>query len=288
MLNDHPYYPNVLITCDDLASEIDRNTYVVIEVDLDPDSYDQGHIPGALRWDWKSQLRNNVTSEALDKEAFEALMQSTGISIDTPVVFYGDNNNWFACWAFWLMKLYGHENVWILDGGPRKWFADGHPVSDQATSPRPPSEYRACSPDMSLKATTQDIFESFFNPKTHRLLDVRSAAEYRGNLAGPGPGLEPTCQIAGHIPTAINIPWNLNCNADGTFKSPEELRSLYRSFDIVPELSVITYCAIGERASLSWFVLKHLLEYTVVMNYESSMSRWSCIPNAPIVQGDAA
>jgi len=142
--------------------------------------------------------------------------------------------------------------------------------------------------DLRLKATTETIFESFFNPETHRLLDVRSSAEYVGRISSPGVGMDSKCAVAGHIPTAINVPWNLNCNADGTFKSPEELKTVYASFDVQPEMQVVTYCAIGERASLSWFVLKHLLGYPVVLNYDRSMSHWSRMSNAPIVQGDAA
>jgi thiosulfate/3-mercaptopyruvate sulfurtransferase len=203
------------------------------------------------------------------------------------VVLYGDNNNWFACWAFWLMRMFGHKNVRLLDGGLRAWLKDGLPLStDLPVFPAVP--YEASEPCFESKAVTEDIFTAFFSPQTHCLLDVRSAGEYQGQILSPGVGTEAKCAVAGHIPTAINVPWNLNCNRDGTFKSPDDLRALYRSFGISQEKTVITYCAIGERSSLSWFVLKHLLRYEVVMNYDRSMSQWSRMTNAPIEKGAAA
>ncbi|MBC8065049.1 MAG: sulfurtransferase [Chlorobia bacterium] len=287
-MSKHQHYPDVLLTTEEAACQLDQKTHVFVEVDLDSETFSQGHIPGAFVWNWETQLRDQTTGDPLSRKDFEVLMGAAGISNETKVVLYGDNNNWFACWAFWLMKLYGHEQVWLLDGGPRKWLSESRPISQKRSEFPVPATYHAQEPNLSLKATTEKVFESFFNPKTYRLLDVRSSAEFAGTLRGPGPGMDPTCQVAGHIPTSINIPWNLNCNADGTFKSPDELRSMYASFDIQPEMNVITYCAIGERASLSWFVLKHLLGYGAVMNYSSSMAQWSCIPNAPIVQGQAA
>ncbi len=276
------------MTCEALESALDSGEIIAVEVDIDPESYKQGHVPGAQTWDWQTQLRDQETKDLLKPEAFAALMSATGISNDSKVVLYGDNNNWFACWAYWLLKLYGHKNVWILDGGARKWMSEGRSASLAEPEKPSPGTYVAEVVNTSNRATTENVFESFFNPMTHRLLDVRSAAEYKGSLGGPGPGMAPTCQVTGHIPNAINIPWNLNCNSDGTFKAREELLAIYASFDILPEMNVITYCAIGERSSLSWFVLKELLAYDVVTNYDRSMSQWSCMANAPIVQGEAA
>jgi len=282
----HPYYPEVLVPCDEVALAVARGARLV-EVDLDPAAYEHGHIPGAIRWDWSAQLRNQGTEEILNVAEFESLMGVSGISKDTEVLLYGDNNNWFACWAFWLMQLYGHENVKLVDGGSKKWLRDQRALSLEPTAVSR-STYKSRGLDVTNKASIEDIFASFFNPSDSRLVDVRSSAEYIGQISGPGDGAGATCEVAGHIPTAINIPWNLNCNEDATFKSPDELRSLYASFDIRPEMCVITYCAIGERASLSWFVLKHLLGYRVVMNYDRSMAQWGRLANSAVVTGKAA
>ncbi len=281
----HPIYPEVLVTTDQVADIIGNPSYKIIEVDMDPEAYTQGHIPGAIGWDWEKQLRDQETQEILTPEQFSQLLGESGVSENDNVVVYGDNNNWFACWAYWLLYMAGHQSVWVMDGGARKWFAEGRLVS-QAQPPIQPSNYAVPQFDLSDKASTESVFESFFSPATHRLVDVRSSSEYSGHDLGPA-GVEARCAIGGHIPTAINIPWNLNCNPDGTFKSPEELRELYASFDVNANNTVITYCAIGERASLSWFVLKRLLGHSMVMNYDRSMSQWSRIANAPIV-GDRA
>lgn len=282
----HPYYPSVLVQCADYE-ELVAEGYQFIQVDMDPEAYDQGHVPSAIQWSWAEQLRNPSTGEILNKEEFEQLMGDSGLKPKTPIIVYGDNNNWFACWAFWLMTLYGHENVRVLDGGLRKWLSSGSPVSTEAPKVTP-TTYSARDLDTTDRATTEDIFSTFFSPESSCLIDVRSSAEYEGRLSGPGHGKESTCAVAGHIPTAINVPWNLNCNVDGTFKCPEELRALYNSFHVYPEMQVITYCAIGERASLAWFVLKELLGYKVVMNYDRSMAHWSRIANAPLETGEAA
>ena len=282
----HAHYPDVLVAGENVMNLISAGARP-IQVDLDPEAYCQGHIPGATSWDWEKKLRNQSSLEILSKREFEVLMEESGITPSTLVILYGDNNNWFACWAFWMMHLYGHTNVRLIDGGMRKWINSGHPLdAEEPTFPK--TEYQAADAALESKASIENIFESFFNPDTHRLLDVRSAAEFQGKLMSPGVGTQAKCEIAGHIPTAINVPWNLNCNVDGTFKTPEELRALYACFDILPEMNVITYCAIGERASLSWFVLKHLIGYNVVMNYDRSMAQWSRIANAPISTGEAA
>ncbi len=284
----HPHYPNALVTGADLDMNLGDPGLKVIEVDFDESAYAQGHLPNAFRWLWSSQLRNSATEEILTREEFEALMSASGIRADDTVVVYGDENNWFACWAYWLCKLYGHDRVFVLDGGTRKWLTDGRRMELGAEPFPTPSDYRADEANPAYKASVENIFEAFFNPATHRLLDVRSSSEFEGRLLGPGVGKEATCALGGHIPTAINVPWNLNCDEDGCFKEPGELRDLYRSFNVIPENHVITYCAIGERASLSWFVLHELLGYPMVMNYDRSMAQWSRMANAPIVQGEAA
>jgi thiosulfate/3-mercaptopyruvate sulfurtransferase len=283
---NHPFYSNSLVECTEVEELLNAGARPV-QIDIDPEAYDQGHLPGAIPWHWETQLRNPETQQILTKVQFEELMAASGIEPDTKVLLYGDNNNWFACWGFWLMKLYGHENVWLLDGGLRKWLSSGCPVTDEKPVYQQTS-YTAKECDLSNKATTENIFGAFFDPAGQALIDVRSSAEFEGRLRSPGAGMEAKCSIAGHIPNAINIPWNLNCKADGTFKDPDELSPLYESFGVTRDKSVITYCAIGERSSLGWFVLKYLLDYKVVMNYDQSMAQWCRLPNAPIEVGAAA
>jgi thiosulfate/3-mercaptopyruvate sulfurtransferase len=281
----HPYYPDALVSKEEISELVAGGTQLV-QVDLDPAAYGDGHLPGAVSWHWETQLRNQSTQEILNKEEYELLLGSSGISRDTPVVLYGDNNNWFACWALWLMHLYGHENVRLLDGGLSAWLKAGYPLTNELPVIHPVT-YVASEANLEDKASTEHIFGAFFDQETFCLLDVRSSAEYQGQITSAGIGADSKCDIAGHIPTAVNVPWNLNCNEDGTFKSPDELQRLYSSFRVVPEKSVITYCAIGERASLSWFVLKNLLGYPVVMNYDRSMAQWSRIKNAPVERSAA-
>jgi thiosulfate/3-mercaptopyruvate sulfurtransferase len=281
-MNPHPIYPHALMTTEAVAEAMHDSTYRLIEVDMDPGAYYEAHIPGAIGWDWEQQLRDRITHELLTPEEFTQLLCLSGISRETKVVLYGDNHNWFACWAYWMFYMIGHKHVWLMDGGTDKWFAEGRPVN-QILPDIEPAAYGDIEFDFSNKAATEQVFEAFFSPKTHRLVDVRSQAEYQGIRRGPL-GVEPRCAVAGHIPTAINIPWNVNCNADGTFKKAEDLRELYEGYDITAKNIVITYCAIGERASLSWFVLKQLLGFGIVMNYDRSMAQWSRLENAPLVQ----
>jgi len=281
----HPHFPKVLATTSELESLLDSDV-VVVEVDIDPEAYDFGHVPGAIKWDWSNDLRNPETQEVISEEQFQALMVRSGISNDTPVILYGDNNGWFACWAYWVMKSFGHESVRMLDGGANKWFNEQRPLSEDEVN-RTPSEYRVSPIDRTFQASSSDVLKAIFDQEAHRILDVRSKAEYRGELLGPGVGMPETCAVGGHVPSALSIPWNDNCRADGTFKCPNELRAMYQDAGVTEEHSIITYCAIGERASLSWFVLHELLGYDV-KNFDRSMSFWSRLPNAPVVQGEAA
>jgi thiosulfate/3-mercaptopyruvate sulfurtransferase len=286
-MKTHPFYPDVLVSKEHVFDLVKEGAHLV-QVDLDPAAFGHGHVPGAASWNWKTQLRNSETHEAITKEETAALLGATGIGPDTPVILYGDNNNWFACWALWLMRMYGHQNVRLLDGGLRTWIAAGFPLSSETTPIEAVPYQSNAEPDLKNKAVTEDVFAAFFSPQTHCLVDVRSSAEFEGRILSAGLGTEDTCEVAGHIPNAINVPWNLNCKSDGTFKAPNELNELYASFGISPDKTVITYCAIGERASLSWFVLKLLLGYTVVLNYDRSMAYWSQLANAPIQKGVAA
>ncbi len=282
----HPIYPEHLVTTDAVAEVLGDPEYRIIEVDMDPEAYAEGHLQGAILWDWERQLRDEQTHEILSPSRFAQLLETSGITPDHRIILYGDNNNWFACWAYWLLHMFGHRRVWLMDGGSRKWFAECRRVTTDI--PRVTrGVYTEAEFDRVDKASIETVFESFFCPKTHRLIDVRSSSEFSGKLKGPA-GLEARCATAGRIPTSINIPWNLNCNGDGTFKVPGELLSLYESFDVLSDNTIITYCAIGERASLSWFVLRMLLEYKVVMNYDRSMAEWSRLANAPMITSNAA
>ncbi|MBS1701270.1 MAG: sulfurtransferase [Armatimonadetes bacterium] len=281
----HPHFPDVLATTSELEALLGSDV-VVVEVDVDPVAYDHGHVPGARQWDWAMDLRDPATEEVIDEAGFRVLMERTGIGNGTPVVLYGDNNGWFACWAYWIMKSYGHNDVRILDGGANKWLAERRPLSTDAPS-FVPTSYEVQQADHDYQATSTDVMKAMLAPDSSRILDVRSKAEYRGELLGPGVGMPETCAVGGHIPTALNVPWDLNCGADGSFKSPEELKALYAQYGVSGEQSIITYCAIGERASLSWFVLHELLGYEA-KNYDRSMSYWSRLPNAPVVEGEAA
>jgi len=277
---------NVLVTGAEIEAGPGKNRRIV-EVDVDRNAYSHGHVPGAILWEWDCQLRNPVTGEVIVRQEFEELMGASGITPDTEVVLYGDNNNWFACWAFWVLRLYGHGNVKVLDGGFRKWLKEGRPVSfDEGTAE--PGTYTCQTCPSGLLATTEEVFAGIMQPGTYRILDVRSRAEYSGELTGPGPGMSSTCAMAGHIPTALSVPWNENCREDGTFKSVEELQAMYALLGVTPDKKVITYCAIGERASLTWFVLKELLGYDNVMNYDRSMAYWSRLPAPPVTIKSAA
>jgi len=285
-MTPHPIYPEVLMTTEAVSLILDDPSYKVFEVDLDPASYAEGHLRNAIPLDWEQQLRNTETYDILTPAELSKLLGDCGVERHHKIVIYGDNNNWFGCWAFWLLYMAGHENIWIMDGGRKKWFAEGREITT-AVPAIEQTVYEIEEFDTDTKASTEQIFESFFQPDTHRLIDVRSAAEYEGRQIGPA-GAPYRCAVGGHIPNAINIPWNLNCNTDGTFKAPDELAEIYRSFDILEDSVVITYCAIGERASLSWFVIKHLLKRSTVMNYDRSMAQWSRLANAPLIDRGAA
>lgn len=254
----------------------------VAEVDVDAAAYGEGHVPGAVGWAWASQLCDAVRRDILSGEAFERLMSASGIDNDTTVILYGDNNNWFAAWAFWQMKIYGHADVRIMDGGRGKWLAEGRELSSEVPAPNATS-YRATGPDNSLRAFLAEVGTAVEAGEVD-LVDVRSPPEFTGEILAP-PGLPETCQRGGHIPGASNIPWGEACAADGTFKSPEELRTLYAERGISGTRPIITYCRIGERSSHSWFVLRYLLELDGVTNYDGSWTEWGNLVGAPVETG---
>jgi thiosulfate/3-mercaptopyruvate sulfurtransferase len=257
----------------------------VAEVDVDTDAYDEGHVPGAIAWNWRKQLCDTHLRDIVPKAQLEQLLGESGVTPETTIVLYGDNNNWFACWAFWQLKIFGHRDVRIMNGGRNKWLAEGRPVS--LDIPRPTATtYHAADPDSSIRAFLPEVMDAI-RKRAVGLVDVRSPAEFTGELLAP-PGLPETCQRGGHIPGARNIPWGSVCAPDGTFKPVDELRELYAAQGIVPERPTIAYCRIGERSSHSWFVLKYLLGHPDVRNYDGSWTEWGNLVRVPIERGAAA
>ncbi len=274
--------PDVLVSTDWVDKHKDDQNVVVVEVDVDTKSYNEGHIPGAIGWDWQTQLCDTVQRDVIKKSDLENLLSNSGISNDSTIVLYGDNNNWFAAWAFWQLKIYGHEDVRLMNGGRKKWLEEGRELSTEIPKPGKTS-YRAKDPDFSIRAFLPQVQE-MIKTKNTALVDVRSPDEFTGKILSP-PGLPETCQRGGHIPGAKNIPWGLACNEDGTFKSVNELKDLYSNKGVTPDKDVIAYCRIGERSSHTWFVLKYLLGYPKVTNYDGSWTEWGNLVGAPIEKG---
>ncbi len=267
-----------LVTCDWVQEHKDDPNIRLVEVDVDTEAYREGHIDGAVGWNWTTQLQDATTRDILSKQDFEALMERSGITPDTHVVLYGDNNNWFAAYALWLMELYGHQNVSLMDGGRVKWLADNRP-STTADPEIQPASYQAKEPDMSLRARRDDVLAALGSGIN--LVDVRSPAEFTGEVIAP-PGMSETAQRGGHIPGARNIPWARAVNEDGTFKSPDELKALYEGAGVQSGGDTIAYCRIGERSSHTWFVLKHILGYPNVKNYDGSWTEYGSMVGVPI------
>jgi thiosulfate/3-mercaptopyruvate sulfurtransferase len=258
----------------------------VVEVDVDTKAYDEGHVPGAIAWAWNSQLCDTVRRDILSKAQLEELLASSGISNDTTVVIYGDNNNWFAAWALWQLKIYGHKDVRLMNGGRKKWLAEGRELSADVPKPSRTSSYHASGPDNSLRAFLPQV-QAALEAGNYALVDVRSPQEFTGEILAP-PGLPETCQRGGHIPTARSIPWGKACNDDGTFKSADELGALYGAEGVDGSKPVIAYCRIGERSSHTWYVLKYLLGFNKVVNYDGSWTEWGNLVGAPVEKGKAA
>jgi len=279
-------HPEVLVTTEWVAQNLTNPKLRLVEVDVDTSAYDQGHVPGAAGWNWQTELQDMVRRDLVDRAAFEQLLGRTGITNDTTVIVYGDNNNWFAAWAFWQLKYYGHGDVRIMNGGRKKWLEEKRPITTEAPKITP-ATYNAKDPDKLIRARRDEVFAVLDRRSDAQLVDVRSVDEFTGKIIAP-PGMTETAQRGGHIPGAASIPWAQAVNEDGTFKNADALTQLYRGKGITGQKEVIAYCRIGERSSHTWFVLKYLLGYERVRNYDGSWTEWGNLVGAPIEKEMAA
>jgi thiosulfate/3-mercaptopyruvate sulfurtransferase len=269
---------DVLVSADWAEQNLSTPGVVFVEVDEDTSAYDGGHIAGAVKLDWKSDLQDQVRRDFISKEQFEKLLGERGIGDDDTVVLYGGNNNWFAAYAYWYFKLYGHPNAKLLDGGRKKWELDGRELSKE-TVERAPTTYTAADQDTSIRAFRDETIAAIGR---QNLVDVRSPDEFAGRLLAPAHLPQEQAQRAGHIPTAINIPWSKAANEDGTFKADDELRALYAAAGLDDGKDTIAYCRIGERSSHTWFALHELLGHQNVKNYDGSWTEYGSLVGVPI------
>ena len=280
MTEHNGYEKQVLVTTDWLAERLGDGQVVVAEVDENPDLYDEGHIHGAVKLHWRDDLQDAVERDIVDRETFERLLGERGISNETTVVLYGDKNNWFAAFAYWYLKIYGHADVRILDGGRQKWIDERRELTADVPSVKGAS-YAAEEADESIRVRRDDVLAGLGRPG-RALVDVRSPQEYAGELLAP-PGYEQEGALrGGHIPTARSIPWAQAVQDDGTFKAAGELRELYGAKGVTPDQEVLAYCRIGERSAHTWFVLRELLGYGDVKNYDGSWTEWGNLVDVPI------
>jgi len=273
-------HPEMLVDADWVQDHLHDPNVRLIEVDVNTRSYDEGHIPGAVGFNWMKELQDQVVRAPIRKEHLEQLLSSAGVSNDTTIILYGDNNNWFAAWALWIFKYYEHKDVRLLDGGRVKWVADQRELTTEVPS-YAPTTYHAGSPDLEIRAFRDQVL-GWVGRTEIGLVDVRSPGEYSGELLAPANLPQEGAQRGGHIPGAANIPWGTAVREDGTFKSADELRAIYGGKGITPDKEIIAYCRIGERSSHTWFVLNYLLGYPQVRNYDGSWTEWGSLIGAPI------
>lgn len=272
---------DVLVTTDWAESNLDAPNTVFVEVDEDTSAYEGGHIAGAVRLDWKTELQDQVKRDFVDQQQFSKLLSDKGISNDDTVILYGGNNNWFAAYAYWYFRLYGHENVKLLDGGRKKWELDGRPLVTEVPA-RAATSYEAKSPNNAIRAFRDEVIAAIGEKN---LVDVRSPDEFSGKILAPAHLPQEQSQRPGHIPGAINVPWSKAANEDGTFKSDEDLAKLYAEAGLDGQKETIAYCRIGERSSHTWFVLQELLGHQNVKNYDGSWTEYGSLVGAPIELG---
>ncbi|MFG2103153.1 sulfurtransferase [Micromonospora echinaurantiaca] len=271
-----------LVSAEWAEKNLDAPGVVFVEVDEDTSAYDTGHLAGAIKLDWKTDLQDPVRRDFVNSSQFEALLSERGISNDDTVILYGGNNNWFAAYAYWYFKLYGHRDVKLLDGGRKKWELDARPLVKDAVT-RPATRYVAQEPDTSIRAFRDEVVAAI---GTKNLVDVRSPDEYAGRLLAPAHLPQEQAQRGGHIPTAISVPWSKAANEDGTFKSDDELRRIYADAGLDDGKETIAYCRIGERSSHTWFVLQELLGHRNVKNYDGSWTEYGSLVGVPVALGD--
>ena len=273
-------HPESLVSTDWVVEHGGDANVRLVEVDVDTSAYEQGHIGGAVTWNWQSQLQQNVARDIVARDEMEALLSASGISPDTTIVLYGDNNNWFAAWAFWQLRYYGHQDVRLMNGGRVLWLAENRPTTTDVPS-YPATDYSITTENRDLRALRDYVLEAV-SSGSHALVDVRSPDEFSGALNAPPNLPQEGSQRNGHIPGAANVPWGQAVNEDGTFKSADELSELYGSRGVDGSRETIAYCRIGERSSHTWFVLSQLLGYDNVRNYDGSWTEWGSIVGAPI------
>ena len=275
-------HPEALVSTEWVATHGNDPNIRLVEVDVDTSAYEQGHIPGAVTWNWQSQLQQNLVRDIVSRSEMESLLSRSGIAPDTAIILYGDNNNWFAAWAFWQLRYYGHQDVRLMNGGRALWLAENRPLTTDVPS-YAPTQYRITAANDDLRALRDYVLQAV-NSGSHALVDVRSPDEFSGALNAPPNLPQEGSQRSGHIPGAANIPWGQAVNDDGTFKSAAELAELYGSRGVDGARETIAYCRIGERSSHTWFVLSQLLGYENVRNYDGSWTEWGSIVGAPIAR----
>ena len=276
-------HPDVLVSTEWVAGHLAEPGVRLIEVDVDTTAYDSGHLSGAVGWNWQSQLNDRVRRDIPDGKAFAQLMSEAGVTPKTTVVLYGDNNNWFAAFAFWLLQVYGHKSAKLMNGGRAKWAAEGRALVTARPDVRSTKYPVPKRLNLSLRARRAEV-ERALRGKQVALVDVRSPAEYVGDIIAP-PGMTETAQRPGHIPGARNVPWAQAVGPDGTFKPREQLEQIYKQAGVLTKREVIAYCRIGERSSHTWFALKYLLGHNKVRNYDGSWTEWGNLVGAPIAKG---
>jgi thiosulfate/3-mercaptopyruvate sulfurtransferase len=272
---------NVLVSAQWAEDNLDAPGVVFVEVDEDTSAYDGGHIPGAVKIDWKAELQDPVRRDFVDQAGFGALLSAKGIANDDQVILYGGNNNWFAAYAYWYFKLYGHDNVKLLDGGRKKWELDGRALTADEVK-REATNYTAGTPDTSIRAFRDEVVAAI---GAKNLIDVRSPDEFSGKLLAPAHLPQESAQRAGHVPSALNVPWAKAANEDGTFRSDDDLRALYAEAGLDEGRSTIAYCRIGERSSHTWFALHELLGLSDVKNYDGSWTEYGSLVGVPVKLG---